>query len=253
MWCLQDTKLEVEGGYPLDQLPTSQQMSGNQMTPTTPQDHIGMRGSVDELTRSSEYSKESSHVQSKPELPSRPESTQQGTPPDKQKGPKYSRREHSLSIVGSPNFMYLNAAYSSSVEVLPALYATVDLSTKKKNRTVPAERASDTVLTRRRSKSSDSILSTSPTFTHFAAFAADAEFKISQDSLISMIPPQTPCTEKVSLALKSSVSEPSDVGDQAECITNLPALPAKKGNYGGQVEALERTLSEVSHFSQMGK
>ena len=228
-------------------------MSGEQMTPTTTKDHFGMGGSFDELTRSSEYSKESSNMQSKPELPSRPESTQQGTPPDQQKGPKYSRREHSLSIVGSPNFMYLNAAYSSSVEVLPALYATVDLSKKKKNRAAVAERASDTALTRRRSKSSDSILSTSPTFTHFTAFAADAEYKSSEDSLISMIPPQTPCTERVSLALKSSVSEPSDVGDQAECITNLPALPAKKGNYGGQVEALERTLSEVSHFSQMEK
>ena len=224
------------------------------MTPTTPQDHFGMGGSFHELTRSSEYSKESSNIQSKPKLPSRPESSQQGTPPDKQKGPKYSRREHSLSIVGSPNFMYLNAVHSSSVEVLPALYATVDLSKKKKNRAVAAERASDPVLSRRRSKSSDSILSTSPTFTHFAAFAADAEYKSSEDSLISMIPPQKPRTERVSLALKSSVSEPSDVGDQAECITNLPpALPAKRGNYGGQVEALERTLSEVSHFSQMEK
>lgn len=244
----------MEGGCPLDQLPTSQQKSREQMTPTTPKDHFGKGGSFDELTRSSEYSKESSNMQSKPELPSRPESSQQGTRPDKQKGPKYSRREHSLSIVGSPNFMYLNAVYSSSVEVLPALYATVDLSKKKKNRAAAAERAlTDPVLSRRRSKSSDSILSTSPTFTHFAAFAADAEYKSSVDSVISMIPPQKPRTERVSLALKSSVSEPSDVGDQAECITNLPALPAKKGNYGGQVEALERTLSEVSHFSQMDK
>ena len=222
------------------------------MTPTKPKDHFGMGGSFDELARSSEFSKESSNMQSKPELSSRPESTQQSTPPDR---PKYSRREHSLSIVGSPNFMYLNAAYSSSVEVLPTLYATVDLSKKIKNRTVAAEGASDTVLARRRSKSSDSILSTSPTFTHFAAFAVDAECKSSEDSLISMIPPQKPCTERVFFARrrKSSVSEPSDVGDQAECITNLPALPAKKGNYGGQVEALERTLSEVSHFSQREK
>lgn len=223
------------------------------MTPTTPKDDFGMGGSFDELTRSNEYSQESRNIQSKPERPTKPESIQQGTPPDKQEGPKYSRREHSLSIVGSPNFMYLNAAYSSSVEVLPALYATVDLSKKKKNRKVAAERASDTVLTRRRSKSSDSILSASPTFTHFAAFAADAEYKSSEDSLIPMIPAQKPCSERVSLALKSSVSEPSDVEDRAECITNLPALPAKKGYYGGQVEALERTLSEVSHFSRKEK
>ena len=223
-------------------------MSGEQMTPTTPKDHYGMAG-FDELTSSSEYSNESSNMQSKPEQPSRPESTQQGTPPDKQKGPMYSRRESSLSIVGSPNFMYLNAAYSSSVEVLPALYATVDLSKKKKNRTVAAERASDSALTKWRSKSSDSILGTSPTFTHFGAFAADAEYKSSQDSVLSMIPPQKPRTERVSLAHKSSVSECSDVGARAECITNLPALPAKKGNYSGQVQALERTLSEVSQFS----
>lgn len=243
----------MEGGCPLNQLPTSQQMPGRQKTPTTPKDHSGMGGSFDELTSGSEYSKESSNVQSKPQQPSRPEFTQQRTPPDKQKGPKYSKRGSSLFMVGSPNFMYLNSAYSSSVEVLPALYATVDLSKKKKNRMAAAERASDTVLTRRQSKSSDSILSTSPTFTHFAAFAADAEYRSSQDSLLSMIPPQKPCTERVSLALKSSVSEPSDVAYQAEYITNLPALPAKKGDYSGQVEALERTLSEVSQFSQMEK
>ncbi|KAL9989646.1 hypothetical protein ACROYT_G004213 [Oculina patagonica] len=248
-----DAKFEVEGRCPPKQPAASQQMPGEQMTPPTPTDDFGIGGSFDELTSSNEYSQESSNLQSRPDRPSQPELTQQSTSHEEEKGRKYSRGEKAISIVGSPNFMYLNAAYSSSVEVLPALYAEVDLSKKKKNRKEAAERASDSVLTRRRSKSSDSILGTSPTFTHFAAFAADAESKSFEDSLISMIPPQKPRTERVSLALKSSVSEPSDVENRAECVTNLPALPAKKGSYSGQVEALERTLSEVSQISQNKK
>lgn len=223
------------------------------MSPPTPTDEFGIGGSLNELTSSSEYSQESSNFQSRPEQPSFPESTWPGTSHKEEKGQKYSRGEKSISVVGSPNYVYLNAAYSSSVEVLPALYAKVDMSKKKKNRKMAAESASDTVLTRRRSKSSDSILSASPTFTHFVAFAADAEHKSSVDSLTPMIPPQKPRTERVSLALKSSVSEPSDVEDRAEYVTNLPALPAKKGSYSGQVEALERTLSEVSHISRKEK
>lgn len=242
----------MEGRCPLKQPPASQQMQEEQMSPLTPMDGFGIVGSSDELTSSNEYSQESSNLQSR-EQSSIPESPQQSTSHQEENGRKYSRGEKAISMVGSPNFMYLNAAYSSSVEVLPALYATVDLSKKKKNRKVAAERASDTVLTRRRSKSSDSILSTSPTFTHFAAFATDAEHKSFEDSSISMIPPQKPHTERVSLAIKSSVSEPSDVEDRAEYVTNLPALPAKKGSYRGQVEALERTLSEVSHISRKEK
>ena len=229
-------------------------MPGGQMSPPTPADGFGIGGSFNELTSSSEYSQESSNFQSRPEQPSIPESTWHGTSHEEGRGRKYSRGEKSISVVGSPNYVYLNAAYSSSVEVLPALYAKVDLSKKKKNRKMTAaESASDTVLTRPRSKSSDSILSASPTFTHFVAFATDAEHKSSVDSLPPMIPPQKPCTERVSLALKSSVSEPSDVEDRAEYVTNLPALPAKKGSYSGQVEALERTLSEVSHISRREK
>lgn len=237
----------------MKQPPASQQIPGGQMSPPTPTDDFGIGGSFDELTSSSEYSQESIILQSRPEQPGTPKSTQQGPSHEEEKGRKYSRGEKSISIVGSPNYVYLNSANSSSVEVLPALYAKVDLSKKKKNRKEAAERASDTVLTRRRSKSSDSILSSSPTFTHFVAFAADAESKSFEDSLISMIPPQKPRTERVSLALKSSVSEPSDVEDRAEYVTDLPALPAKKGSYCGQVEALERTLSEVSQISQKEK
>lgn len=246
----------MEERCPPKQPSDGQQLPGGQMTPTTPIDDIRMEGSFEELTSSSEYFQESSSLQSKPEPPSIPESTRKITAYDdldQEKGRSFSRGEKSISVVGSPNFMYLNSAYSSSVEVLPALYATVDLSKKTKNKKA-AERASDTALihTRRRSKSSESILSASPTFTHFAAFAADADYKSFEDALIPMIPAQMPHTERVSLALKSSV-EPSDVEERAECVTNLPPLPAKKGSYSGQVKALERTLSEVSHISQKEK
>ena len=216
--------------------------------PTLPMKDGEMGGSLDELTSSDEYSQESRTT------PGIARSVQQVTSHDllnHEKGQSFSRGERSVSVVGSPNFVYLNAAYSSSVEVLPALYAKVDLSKKTKNKKA-AERPPDTALThtRRQSKSSDNILSGSPKFTHFAAFAADTECKGYEDAFISMIPPQKPCTERISWARTNSVEQSDVKGERAECVTNLPTLPEKKGSYRGQVEVLKRTLTEVSHIKQ---
>ena len=109
-------------------------------------------------------------------------------------------------------------------------------------------------LTRHQSKSSDSILEGSPPkFTHFAAFATGTECKDYEDACITMIPPQKPSTERVSWAHANLVNQSDPQGERAEGFTNLPVLPEKKGSYQGQVEALERTLTEVSHLTQQEK
>ena len=253
MWCLQDTRLQKEGRAPLKQLPLGP------VTPV-PKNNIGTRKPIDDLTSSDEYPRESNNDQSTIEPHSLPASAQQGASQGggQEKSQSFSRSEKRVSMVGSPNYMYLNAAYSSSVEVLPYLYSKVDLSKKTKNRQ-SAETTSDSsalVHTRRRSKSSDSILSGSPsgspTSTHFAAFAAsDTESVVFDDSFLSMIPPQKPRSERVSLA-QSSVSQSEADEGKGEVFTVLPELPEKKGTYSGGVEALERTLSEVSQISQKG-
>lgn len=254
MWCLQDTRLQKEGSYPLKQLPQGQ------TTPTTPINNAGIKQPIDDLTSSGEY-QESSDGQSTIGPHSLPASNQEVASHEEGQGKSrsFSRKEKTISVVGSPNFVYLNAVHSSSVEVLPYVYATVDLSKKTKNRK-PAESTSDSALvhTRRKSKSSDSILSGSPsgspTFTHFAAFAAsDADSRGFDDGSFSMIPPQKPCSERVSVARSSIVSQSEVAEARAQCATILPELPAKKGSYAGEVEALERTLSEVSHVSRKGK
>ena len=214
---------------------------------------------TDDLTSTDEYPQQSNNGKSiiidQHSLPATAQqvaSHEDGT----EKNRSFSRKEKTISAIGSPNFLYLNAANSSSVEVLPYLYAKVDLSKKTKYRQ-SAEKAPDSTLgnTRRKSKSSESILSGSPsgspTFTHFAAFAAsDAEPQGADYAFLSMIPPQKPRSESV--ARSSIVSSPGDDEGKAECFTVLPELPAKKGSYGHQVEALGRTLSEMSHVTQKG-
>ena len=139
-----------------------QKSHGTKMAPAIPK-------KKNELTNGNEHSKEPSATPKNQKPSSVPRSAQQVASDDHaERTQSFSRGEKPLSVVGSPNFFYMNAAYSSSVEVLPALYATVDLSKKTKNKN-PAERASDNAvtLTRHQSKSSDSILEGSPPkFTH---------------------------------------------------------------------------------------
>lgn len=215
-----------------------------------------LRKSTDNLTSSDECP-EVRNGKSKVETHSLPATAQQvpSCEESQSKARSFSRRDRGISMVGSPNFMYLNAAYSSSVEVLPYLYAQVDLSKKTKYKQV-AETTSDLALarTRRKSKSSDSILSGSPsgspTSTHFEVYAAsDAESKGADYSFLTMIPPQKPHSESV--ARSSIVSSPDE--EKAELALVLPELPAKKGTYGAQVEALGRTLSEMAHVTQKEK
>lgn len=226
-----------------------QKSHGTKMAPAIPK-------KKNELTNGNEHSKEPSATPKNQKPFSVPRSAQQVASDDHaERTQSFSRGEKPLSVVGSPNFFYMNAAYSSSVEVLPALYATVDLSKKTKNKN-PAERASDNAvtLTRHQSKSSDSILEGSPPkFTHFAAFATGTECKDYEDACITMIPPQKPSTERVSWAHANLVNQSDPQGERAEGVTNLPVLPEKKGSYQGQVEALERTLTEVSHLTQQEK
>ena len=211
-----------------------------------------------DLTSSDDYPQKSINEKSEVDRHSLPATARQvaSHDDDLEKNRSFSRKEKTISAIGSPNFLYLNTANSSSVEVLPYLYAKVDLSKKKKYKQ-SAEKAPESALasTRRKSKSSDSVLSGSPngspTFTHFAAFAAlDAETRGADYAFLSMIPPQKPRSESV--ACSSIVSSPEDEG-RAECFSVLPELPAKKGSYGHQVEALGRALSEMSHVTQKGK
>ena len=256
LWCLQDRGLQKEEKppLPLKRLPRRKE------TNKTSVDNVGIRQPVRDLTSSKACAPESSDGKSKVVEPhSLPASSQRMTnlyQESPEKG-SFAREERKISVVGSPNFVYLNAANSSSVEVLPHVYATVDPSKMKKNRQ-QAEMASDSALvhTRRKSKSSDSILSGSPSsppkYTHFGAFAANNDdSKALDDTFFPIIPPQKPRSERVSLA--NTVS-PSDYGEgKAEFVTVAPELPAKKGSYTGQVEILERTLSEMSNVSWEGE
>lgn len=256
LWCLQDQGLQKEEKPPL---PLKRLQRGKETNDPSVY-NVGIRKPVCDLTSSKACAPESSDGKSTMVEPhSLPASSQRMTnlyQESPEKG-SFAREERKMSVVGSPNFVYLNAANSSSVEVLPHVYATVDPRKKKKNRQ-QAERASGSALvhTRRKSKSSDSILSGSPssppTYTHFGAFAANTDdSKAVDDTFFPIIPPQKPRSERVSLA--STVS-PSDYGEgKAEFTTVAPELPAKKGSYAGQVEILERTLSEMSNVSWEGE
>ena len=173
-----------------------------------------------------------------------------------------------VATVGSPNFRYLNTAYSSSIEVLPALYATVDKSKKSKGK----QRGAGQELAkgpedgglpiahhgRTRSKSYESVCG-SPKFTHFTAFSSAAvksteeatgDLACSPDS--GLVSPRTPQSERVALAIRSSVSE------QTSSVESRGEL--KEVNHGGtspslDVSTLERTVSQLPHpknFSKVG-
>ena len=242
--------MEQEGRCPLDKLADNRQLRGEQMPPSTPNDDFGTPDPFDELTDSGKYNSRSPPDLELPLTPTNLTPTLQASSHGKKASERrFSRSESLMSKVGSPNFVYLNAAYSSSIEVLPALYAKVDRTKKIKNKKF-ADRSSDTELisqARRKSKSSESVLCGSPTFTHFGAFAAlNAAVPSSNDSLVPMVPPQEPQVERVSIALTTSVEAPDTAEGKAECV-NVPAVPEKKGSYSGEVQALERTLSELPH------
>ena len=208
-------------------------------------------------TRSEECLKSKNDLKSSVEQSSLPSTTQESTSheDDQEKDQSMYRKENRLSVVGSPNFVCLNLPHSSSVEVLPYLYAQVDLSKKRKNKSSEAMPDTGIANTRRKSKSSNSILSHSPsgspTFSHFAAFSPSGDGATGGDYAMFVIPPQTPCSESV--ARCSIVSSPEVDEDKAEFVTMLPPeLPAKKGSYQAK-EALGRTLAEMSPVIENGK
>ncbi|KAK2566932.1 Docking protein 6 [Acropora cervicornis] len=208
-------------------------------------------------TRSEEYPQSKNDKKSFVEQSSLPRTTQESTSREdnQEKDQSIYRKENRLSVVGSPNFVCLNLPHSSSVEVLPYLYAQVDLSKKRKNKSAEMMPNSGVADTRRISKSSDSILNGSPggspTFSHFSAFSASGGDATGGDYSMFVIPPQTPCSESV--ACCSIVSSPEVDENKAEFVTVLPPeLPAKKGSYRGK-EALGRAISEMSHVIENGK
>lgn len=208
-------------------------------------------------TRSEDYPQSKNDQKSFVEQSSLPRTTQESTSrkDNQEKDQSVYRKENRLSVVGSPNFVCLNLPHSSSVEVLPYLYAQVDLSKKRKNKSAEMMPNSGVADTRRISKSSDSILSGSPggspTFSHFSAFLASGGDATGGDYSMFVIPPQTPCSESV--ACCSIVSSPEVDENKAEFVSVLPPeLPAKKGSYRGK-EALGRAISEMSHAIENGK
>ena len=169
------------------------------------------------------------------------------------------------NVATSPNFTYLNRAYSSSVEVLPHIYSEVDKSKKIKNRN-----SSDNAFrARTRSKSFDDSKSGSPKFSYSPKLSGSpvfgggsplfsgspvisrrdnltlgfisTELNVSDNDLV-LVGPKHPETEVVAVALRSSQSH-SDIstahGDKG-CSTVLTGHEES-----AEVQKLRRALSQL--------
>ena len=170
------------------------------------------------------------------------------------------------NVTTSPNFTYLNRAYSSSVEVLPHIYSKVDKSKKIKDRST-MEKA---FRSRTRSKSFDDNLSSSPKYSYSPKLSGSPIFSGgspvlscspelprrdfltigngsagasgSEGDLVA-IDPKHPKTEVVAVAVRSSLSH-SDIsaehGDEAFCGN----LTGNEKVESVEVQELKRALSQ---------
>ena len=134
-----------------------------------------------------------------------------------------------VEATGSPNFTYLNTAYSPSVEVLPALYATVDKSKKTKRHEM------------RRTKSYESVCGSPTTGRNRVGTGTDKSPR-SRTCSPELIPPQLPHSERVAMAVQNSLS------DEGNAFAGQTADAREVGQNAGQsrdISTLERAVSEL--------